>query len=485
MNHSIYKDIATRTKGDIYIGVVGPVRTGKSTFIRRFMDIAVLPQITDNYDRQRTEDELPQSAQGRTIMTTEPKFVPSEGVQINLSDDLTCNVRLIDCVGYLVKSANGHMEGDTPRMVSTPWSDEKLPFEQAAEIGTNKVITQHSTVGVVVTTDGSFSDIPREDYIFPEERVIRELKEMGKPFVVVLNTSTPYSAETRQLAERMSETHGVPVIPINCMQLKEENINEILERLLFEFPLSEMHIKLPKWVEALPLDHWLKSNIVSHIKKSVQDVKYLYQIKENIDDFKNDNIERAYLQLLDLGTGVGEIELGLDEKLFYKMISETTGSEIDDEYRLISTLKELTAAKREYDNIKDALEQVNMKGYGVVTPGLDSISTEKPQVVKQGSGYGVSIKAKAPVIHMIKTGIETDVAPIVGSEDQSKELAAYLSETEEFMDYKIFGKSVGELIEDDLRIKLTRMPEDVRDKFRGTIEKIVNEGSGGIICILL
>ncbi len=485
MDQSIYKDIATRTKGDIYIGVVGPVRTGKSTFIRRFMDLAVLPQISDTYDKQRTEDELPQSAQGRTIMTTEPKFVPSEGVQLNLADDLTCNVRLIDCVGYLVKSANGHMEGDSPRMVSTPWSDEKLPFEQAAEIGTNKVITQHSTIGIVVTTDGSFSDIPREDYILPEERVIRELKEMAKPFVVVLNTSAPYSKETQQLAADLSANYGVPVLPISCLQLKEENITEILEKLLYEFPLSEMHIKLPKWVETLPLDHWLKSNIISHIKNAVKDIKYLYQIKENLNGFKNSNICSAYLQVLNLGTGVGELELGLEDSLFYKMLSETTGTEIEDEYKLISALKELTAAKRNYDVIKDALEQVNLNGYGIVTPQMSDIKTEKPQVIKQGSGYGVSIKAKAPVIHMIKTGVETDVAPVVGSESQSRDLAEYLADTEEFMDYKIFGKSVGELIEDDLRVKLTHLPEDVRDKFRGTIEKIVNEGSGGIICILL
>lgn len=485
MDQSIYKDIATRTKGDIYIGVVGPVRTGKSTFIRRFMDLAVLPQITDSYDKQRTEDELPQSAQGRTIMTTEPKFVPSEGAELTLADDLTCNVRLIDCVGYLVKSANGHMEGDSPRMVSTPWSDEKLPFEQAAEIGTNKVITQHSTVGVVVTADGSFSEIPREDYILPEERVIRELKEMGKPFVVVLNTASPFAKETIQLAKDMSAEYGVPVLPINCLQLKEENIADILEKLLYEFPLSEMHIRLPKWVDALPVSHWLKNGIISHIKNAVKDIKYLYQIRENIDDLKNDNINKAYLQTLDLGTGVGEVELGLDETLFYKMLSETTGSEIEDEYRLISTLKELTAAKKNYDVIKDALEQVNLKGYGVVTPQMSDITTEKPQVVKQGSGYGVSIKAKAPVIHMIKTGVETDVAPVVGSESQSKDLADYLADTDEFMDYKIFGKSVGELIEEDLRIKLTRLPEDARDKFRSTIEKIVNEGNGGIICILL
>ncbi|MBQ6554030.1 MAG: stage IV sporulation protein A, partial [Firmicutes bacterium] len=339
MDYGIYKDIAARTKGNIYIGVVGPVRTGKSTFIRRFMDTAVLPNIADSYDKQRTEDELPQSAQGKTIMTTEPKFVPGEGAELRLADDLTCNVRLIDCVGYLVQGAGGYMDGDAPRMVSTPWSDEKLPFEQAAEIGTNKVITQHSTVGIVVTTDGSFSDIPRENYIIPEERVIRELKEMGKPFVVVLNSAAPYSAETKQLAEEMSKSNGVPVLPINCMQLKEENISEILETLLYEFPLSEIHINLPGWVEALPAEHWIKSGIVGQIKKAATDMEYLYQVRERIDDFKNDSIRSAYLQQLDLGTGVGDIELGLDEGLFYKMLSETTGSEIKDEYRLISVLK--------------------------------------------------------------------------------------------------------------------------------------------------
>ncbi len=485
MDYSIYKDIAARTKGDIYIGVVGPVRTGKSTFIRRFMDMAVLPQIQDSYDRQRTEDELPQSAQGRTIMTTEPKFVPGEGVQIKIADDMSCNVRLIDCVGYLVNGANGHLDGDMPRMVSTPWSDEKLPFEQAAEMGTNKVITKHSTVGVVITTDGSFSDIERENYILAEERVIRELKEMGKPFVVVLNSNTPYSPETQALAEELSQKYKVPVIPMNCLQLKEEDISKILETLLYEFPMSELHIKLPKWVEALSTEHWLKDGIIANIKKVTADMDFLYQVKENAEKFKNDFISRVYLQNLDLGTGTGEIELAPEENLFYKVLSETTGSDITDEYRLISTLKELTEAKKAYDIMKDALEQVNLKGYGVVTPTLDSISAGKPEVVKQGSGYGISIKAQAPVIHLIKTGIETTVAPVVGSESQSRDLADYLSNAEEYMDYKIFGKSVGELIEDDLRMKLTRLPDDAREKLRGTVEKIINEGNGGLICILL
>lgn len=485
MDQSIYKDISTRTKGDIYIGVVGPVRTGKSTFIRRFMDTAVLPRMQDSYDRQRAEDELPQSAQGRTIMTTEPKFVPGEGVQIKIADDISCNVRLIDCVGYLAVGANGHLDGDGPRMVSTPWSDEKLPFEQAAEIGTNKVITKHSTVGVVITTDGSFTDIPRENYIIPEERVVRELKAINKPFVVVLNSNTPYSPETRALADELSQKYKTPVIPLNCLQLKEDDISKILETLLYEFPMSQLNIRMPKWVEALPLEHWLKSGIIENIKKAAADMDYLYQIKENTDKFKNEFVSRAYLQNLDLGTGVGEIELAPDEGLFYRVLSETTGSDITDEYRLIATLKELTEAKKGYDMMRDALEQVNLKGYGVVIPTLDDVSAGKPEVVKQGSGYGISIKAQAPVIHLIKTGIETTVAPVVGSESQSRDLAAYLADTEEFMDYKIFGKSVGELIEDDLRMKLTRLPDDAREKLRGTVEKIINEGSGGLICILL
>ncbi len=485
MDSSIYKDIAARTKGDIYIGVVGPVRTGKSTFIRRFMDMAVLPQIADGYDRQRAEDELPQSAQGRTIMTTEPKFVPGEGVRLRIGDDMSCNVRLIDCVGYLVQGAGGHLDGDMPRMVSTPWSDEKLPFEQAAEIGTNKVITKHSTVGVVVTTDGSICEIPRENYILSEERVINELKAMDKPFVVLLNTNEPYSTQTAELASQMRDKYKVPVIPVNCLQLKESDISDILETLLYEFPVSELHIKLPRWVEALPLGHWLKDGIIAHIRKAAGDIDLLYQIKQNTENFKNEYISSAYLQSIDPGTGIGKLELAPDEKLFYKVLSETTGSDITDEYRLISALKELTQAKRAYDVLKDALEQVNLKGYGVVTPVLADITAGKPEVVKQGSGYGISIKAQAPVIHMIKTGVETNVAPVVGSESQSKDLADYLATAEDYMDYRIFGKSVGELIEDDLRMKLTRLPEDAQEKVRGTIEKIINEGNGGLICILL
>ncbi|MBR6400899.1 MAG: stage IV sporulation protein A [Firmicutes bacterium] len=485
MDSSIYKDIAQRTGGDIYIGVVGPVRTGKSTFIRRFMDTAVLPRIEDGYDRQRAEDELPQSAQGRTIMTTEPKFVPGEGVKLNIGENLSCNVRLIDCVGYLVDGAGGHMDGDAPRMVSTPWSDEKLPFEQAAELGTNKVITKHSTVGVVVTTDGSFSDIERQNYIPPEERVVAELKQMKKPFVVVLNSVSPYSEQTKALAAELSEKYDAPVLPMSCLQLKEDDIAKILETLLYEFPMTQLRIKLPRWVENLPVQHWLKDGIVSHIRDVTADMDYLYSVKQDIDSFCDDNIARAYVRELDLGTGVGDIELAPDERLFYRVLSETTDSDITDEAVLISTLKELTEAKRSYDVIKDALEQVNMKGYGVVTPGLDSITAGSPEVVKQGSGYGISIKAQAPVIHMIKTGVETNVSPVVGSESQSRELAEYLAGAEEYMDYKIFGKSVGELIEDDLRMKLTRLPDDAREKLRGTVEKIINEGSGGLICILL
>ncbi len=397
----LYRDISERTRGDIYIGVVGPVRTGKSTFIKRFMDLLVLPNIENNYSRERAKDELPQSAAGKTIMTTEPKFVPNEAVEIVLEDNISFKVRMIDCVGYLVPGAIGHMDGETPRMISTPWLEEKIPFIEAAEMGTKKVITDHSTIGIVLTTDGSITDIERGDYIEAEQRVIKELKELNKPFVMLLNTVKPYAPETEQLRCELSESYGVPVISVNCAQLKAEDINSILEKVLYEFPILEVRINFPKWIETLSIDHWLKKSMIKVVKDILQNAQKLREMKECIIGMEeNEYVKKAYIDRISLGEGSASIEVAVDDSLFYKILSETTGMEIDGEYRLISTIKLLSEAKKEYDKVKYALEEVHRKGYGIVTPQLDEMKLEDPVIFKHGAKYGVKIKASAPSIHI-------------------------------------------------------------------------------------
>lgn len=490
-NYDIYRDIAERTSGDIYIGVVGPVRTGKSTFIKRFMDLLVLPNIENNYSRERAKDELPQSAAGKTIMTTEPKFVPGEAIEITLDENVNFKVRMIDCVGYLVEGAMGHLDGDAPRMVSTPWSEDRIPFIEAAEIGTKKVINEHSTIGIVITTDGSITEIERENYIEAESRVINELKAINKPFVMLLNTVKPYAPETDVLRAELVEKHGVPVIPVNCEQLKTDDISSILEKVLYEFPVREIKINFPKWVETLHIDHWLKQNMVTTVKNILNRVSKLREIKENILVFEdNEFIKKAYVDRISLGEGAANIEVSIDDCLFYRILSETTEMNIESEYQLISTIKVLAEAKKEYDKVRFALEEVNRKGYGVVTPALSEMRLEQPSVVKHGSKYGVRIKAMAPSIHLIRADIETEVAPIVGTEQQSQELVEYLigeyeTDQSKIWNYNIFGKSLHDLINDGLQNKLYRMPEDAQMKFQETLQKIINEGGGGLICIML
>lgn len=490
-NYHIYKDISDRTGGDIYIGVVGPVRSGKSTFIKRFMDLLVLPNIDNTYSRDRTKDELPQSAAGKTIMTTEPKFVPAEAVSINLDDNVNFKVRMIDCVGYLIPGAEGHMDGEKPRMVSTPWSENRIPFSEAAEIGTKKVINEHSTIGIVISTDGSITDISRENYIEAEQRVINELKAINKPFVMLLNTTKPFAGETEELRKSLVQEYKVPVIPVNCAQLKAEDINSILEKVLFEFPILEVKINLPKWVETLHIDHWLKQALIKSSRELLKHVTKLREVKEHLDTFNtNEYVKKSYVDTINPGTGTAKLEASLNDNLFYDILSETTGMDIDSDYELISTIKVLASAKKEYDKIKYALEEVKRKGYGVVTPSLDEMQLEKPEIIKHGSKYGVKMKAIAPSIHLIRADIETEVAPIVGSENQSKELMDYLNEQYEsdgskIWEYNIFGKSLHELVNDGLSSKLYRMPEEAQIKFQETLQKIINEGSGGLICILL
>jgi len=455
------------------------------------MDLLVIPNIENAYSKERAKDELPQSAAGRTIMTTEPKFVPNEAIEIRLDDVASFKVRMIDCVGYLVPGANGHLDEDAPRMVSTPWSEDKMPFAAAAEMGTRKVIKDHSTIGVVITTDGSIAEIPREDYIDAEERVIRELKEISKPFVIVLNTQTPFSPETDRLRVELSERHGAPVMAVNCAQLKIEDINAIIESVLYEFPVQEIRVNYPKWIETLPLTHWLKQSFINTVKDMVKSVGKLREMRDHVNLLnENEHVKKAFLERIMLGEGTASIELGVDESLFYSILSETTGMDIAGEYQLISTIKVLAEAKKEFDKIKFALEEVHRKGYGIVTPATDEMKLEPPTLVKHGSKYGVKLRASAPSIHLIRADIETEVSPLVGTEAQSEELITYINQEmaddpSRIWELNMFGKSMHEMVRDGLQNKLFRMPESAQMKFQDTLQRIINEGSGGLICIIL
>ena len=489
--YDIYKDIAERTNGDIYIGVVGPVRTGKSTFIKRFMDLLVIPNIDNSFSKERAKDELPQSAAGKTIMTTEPKFVPSDAIEVRLDESLAFKMRMIDCVGYLVPSAIGHMDGDEPRMISTPWSEDKIPFVEAAETGTRKVITDHSTIGFVVTTDGSITEIPREDYLDAEERVIRELKEINKPFVILLNTVKPYAPETDKIRSDIANRHNVPVIPVNCAQLKLEDLYSIMEKVLYEFPVKEIRISLPKWIETLGIEHWLKRDMISTIRNGLNNVVKLRELRDCVSGIEvNQHVKKAYVEKIRLGEGSAKVEVSIHESLFYRILSETTDMEIAGEYQLISTIKVLSEAKREYDKVKYALEEVKQKGYGIVTPALEEMKLDEPVIVRHGSKYGVRLKASAPSIHLIRADIETEISPIVGTEKQSEDLINYLNNERsqdpgKIWQLNMFGKSMSDMVREGLQSKLYRMPEDAQMKLQETLQKIINEGSGGLLCIIL
>ncbi len=490
-NKTIYKDIAQRTEGDIYIGVVGPVRTGKSTFIKKFMETLVLPNIDSDYRRERATDELPQAAAGKTIMTTEPKFIPEEAVQIKLDASATLDVRMIDCVGYIVPSALGYIEDDQPRMVMTPWFDQQIPFNMAAEIGTRKVINEHSTIGLVVTTDGSISDIPRAEYAEAEERVIAELQEIEKPFAVLLNSDNPHGANARQLQQEMENRYNVPVIPVNCLELEEPDIKEILGKILYEFPVREISLDIPRWIMTLARDHWLKSALYQQIKESAVNIRKISQVNENVENISNcEYIENVRTNNIDLGKGSARIGIEVKGGLFYKVLGEATGLKIDGEEGLMPCMMELANIKRRYDKIKGALEEVQATGYGIVMPSLEELSLEEPEIVKQGGRYGIRLRASAPSIHMMRADITTEVSPIVGSEKQSEELVMYLLEEFESNPHKIwesniFGKSLHELVNEGLHNKLYRMPGDARMKMQETIERIINEGCSGLICIIL
>lgn len=488
---NIYEDIAKRTQGDIYIGVVGPVRTGKSTFIRKFVETIVLPNIENEFKRERTKDEIPQSGSGKTIMTVEPKFVPADGVEIKIKDTVSLKVRMVDCVGYIVDGALGHEEEGRQRLVSTPWSQEAMTFEKAAEIGTKKVIKEHSTLGIVVLTDGSVTGIERENYINAEERVIKELKDLDKPFAIVLNTLYPDSEETMLLKHNLENRYNVSVMPLNVDSMEERDIEKVMETVLYDFPLNEIRINLPKWVEGLDRTHWIKSNVISTLKQSIENIGKIRDINSVVDSFSElEFLEESFVEGVELGEGVISVNLTAKQDLFYNILEEKSGFKIEGDHQLLSLITKLSKIKTEYDKVESAIEQAKNGGYGLVSPSLNDLTLENPEISKQGKQYGIKIRANAPSLHIIKADISTEVHPIAGNQAQGEEMLRYLQEELEknpngIWDANMFGKSLHDLIKDQLQNKLYDMPEEIRVKMQKTLQKIVNEGSKNIITILL
>jgi stage IV sporulation protein A len=490
-NFDIYKDIAERTQGDIYVGVVGPVRTGKSSFIKRFMDLMVIPNIENSYKKQRAKDELPQSASGKSIHTTEPKFVPNEAVEIKLGDGAKFKVRMVDCVGYIVKGASGYTEGAGAKMVTTPWYDHEIPFEEAAEIGTKKVINEHSTIGLVVTTDGSITDIAREDYVEAEERVIDELKAINKPFIIVLNSAHVNDPKTLALKDELEDKYDVPVQIMDVVNMREEDIANVFQVVLKEFPVSEINIDIPEWIEKLDSKHWLKVNFFDLIKDMCKKIFKVRDIRRSLDDFREiEFLDIANLSEINMGNGTARVGLNPKNGLFYRVLSEVCGYDIKGENELLSIIQDLTRAKVEYDKVESALKDVRETGYGLVAPQLSEMKLEEPEVVKQGNRCVVKLKASAPSLHFIKADIEAEISPIMGTEKQSEELMKSLLDQFENDKAKIwqsnmFGKPLEVVVKEELQNKLHKMPEDVQGKLQRTLQKIINEGNGGLICIIL
>ena len=488
---NIYEDIAKRTQGDIYIGVVGPVRTGKSTFIRKFMETLVLPNIENEFKRDRTRDEIPQSGSGKTIMTVEPKFVPADGVVIQLKDSVSLKVRMVDCVGYIVEGALGHEENGKQRLVSTPWSKDAMTFEEAAEIGTKKVIRDHSTIGVVVITDGSVTGIERGSYIEAEERVIDELKSMNKPFVVILNSLTPKDEKTELLRNELEEKYEVPILPVNVEQMEEPDIENILETVLYDFPLNEIRINISKWVEGLEKNHWIKESIISTLKQCIANLQKIRDINDIVNGFENlEFLDGVTVENVELGEGVVNIQLSTKQELFYNVLEEKSGFKIEEDSQLLNLVTTLSKVKQEYDKIEVALNDAKNFGYGVVAPSLSELSLEEPEIIKQGKQYGVKLKANAPSLHIIKADISTEVSPIVGNQNQGEEMVKYLlnefeQNPSEIWESNMFGKSLNDLVKEQLQSKLYTMPDEIRFKIQKTLQKIINEGSNNIITIIL
>lgn len=490
-NFDIYKDIAVRTQGDIYVGIVGPVRTGKSTFIKRFMELMVIPNIENSYKKQRAKDELPQSASGKSIHTTEPKFVPNEAVEISLDEGIKFKVRMVDCVGYIVKAAMGYMEGETPKMVTTPWYDHEIPFEEAAEIGTKKVINEHSTIGLLVTTDGSITDISRNDYVEAEERVVNELKAINKPFIMILNSSHPFDPNTIDLKRSLEEKYDVPVQAVDVMNMKQEDITNVFQRVLKEFPVKEINIDMPEWIEDLKGDHWLKIDFMNIIREMCKEIIKVRDIKKSLSSFNDlEFLDESKLNEVNMGEGTARIEFKPKHDLFYKILGEICGREISNETDLINIMDESYKAKLEYDKIAQALKDVRETGYGLVSPELSEMKLEQPEIFNQGNSYGIKLKASAPSLHFIKANIETEISPIMGTERETEELVKSLLEQFESDPSKIwqsnmFGKSLEVLVKEGLQKKLYKMPEDIQVKIQKTLQRIINEGNGGLICIII
>ena len=488
---NIYRDIAARTDGAFMLGVVGPVRTGKSTFIKRFMEKLVIPQIDNTYMKERAKDELPQSGSGKTIMTAEPKFVPENPVNISLAGNTELAVRLVDCVGYMVDGAAGQFEDGEERMVTTPWFDHEISMTEAAEKGTYKVITEHSTIGIVITTDGSICDIPREKYLVPEERVINELKEIGKPFIVLLNCIDPESEQAAETAREISDNYGVRCLRVNCLKLEEAGIACIIRSVLEEFPLKSIGLFLPEWLEALPGDNTLREEIFGNILDSCDGVCKIKDCYDSVGKLAQcENISEVTISKSDLGSGNVEVNVCLPRTLYYKTISEQTGIQVNNDGDLISTLAEMSTVKRDYDKLRSALEDVRTKGYGVVMPDSSQMQLEEPQIVRQGGKYSVKLKANAPAIHMMMTNIETEVTPAIGGETASEDIINFLlqgfdGDVNRIWQSNIFGKSLYDIAEEGLTSKIESLPQSAKDKIQETLQRIINEGSGGLICILL
>ncbi len=487
--YNIYEDIATRTGGDIYLGVVGPVRCGKSTFISKFINTLVLPNIQNEFDKNRTIDELPQSADGKAVMTTQPKFIPNKAVEIKVKNNTSLNVRLIDCVGYMIKSAR--TKDEKPRLVKTPWKEEAMPFDEAAEIGTKKVVTEHSTIAVAMTTDGSFSGIERSEYIEAEEKIVKELKASNKPFVVVVNTTKPKDEQTQDLVKSLAKKYDACVMALDVANMESQDIDEMFARILADFPLVSLKVKLPKWIEAVAYEDEMIQEIVREAKSLIDGVNKVGQVDNTKVAFTgSDMFEEITLSELKMGEGIAIAEVMPKENLFYKVLSKQCGCDISSDYHLINYIKELSVAKCEYDKLKDALYQVEQTGYGVVSPKIDELTLEEPEIVKQGSRYGVKLKASAPSLHIMKVDIQTEISPIVGTEQQSSDLVKYIlkefeSNPQGIWETNMFGKSLHSLVNEGLNNKLIQMPVEAQNKMRKTLGRIVNEGKGGIICILL
>lgn len=488
-NFDIYNDIAKRTNGDIYIGVVGPVRTGKSTFIKRFMELLVLDKIDDANKKARAIDELPQSADGKTIMTTEPKFVPNEAIKLSVGDNINANVRLIDCVGYLVADALGHKEGKKQRLVRTPWSEKDLPFQEAAELGTEKVIKEHSTIGIVVTTDGTITDISRDKYIDAEERVIRELKELGKPFVVLVNSKNPADNGAVKLAESLSVRHGVPALAVNAQEISKEELEKIMTSILLEFPLRRIDIDIPKWMRSLPADNGMISEIIKNIMDSVAEVTKMADYKKLSDLFTESSILNPDAEIeVDASEGVVRMSYTAVDGLYFKELSKMCGDDVDDDFKLMSYVKNLSKSYNDYESIRKAMDEVKETGYGIVNPLLKDMQLADPEVIRSGTQYGIKLKASAPSLHIVRVDVETELKPLIGSEQQSADLVKSFVEGESKQDIwntNMFGKPLNSLVQEDMNSKISMMPVDTQRKLRKTMGRIVNEGRGGVLCILL